>query len=438
MGIVSQVEADWIETASGLSKKDEFSDRLFKLHTAISAAQASADRDSFVGPALARYAIEQIFQHYIEDDRVDIRPIVEEISGELKTLIATTNEANFEFFEALKAVLKRVYDLCAQTQIPSISTLVDVPTRSGSELRLRAWISKDSRANLPVSKGWYPFVPILEDSLLDPELGQSVVDAFAAQVRELADDADIHCLGFIEKTMGPVGAILLAPILTQAVGLPGFVFREGYWTPRNQLAGPFTPNKNQRVLLIYDLMVSGGGLRHAAQILDQNFGVQTSGAVVLMSYDKNVDPEIRYFAPATGGSESHGTIQVRPITRFVDVEPLVPNLRNRQSLSTFTTVRGRDTSSPTVSRSRVASTSNRGEATMSKPETKNSMETLIAIRFKNGDDVDRAIDLIYSDPVLSKMSFDSPDGYELHISQSAEPILKKHGLKFKSRLLEFA
>jgi hypothetical protein len=57
-----------------------------------------------------------------------------------------------------------------------------------------------------------------------------------------------------------VGAILLAPILTKAVGLPGFVFREGYWTPRNQLAGPFIPNKNQRVLLIYDLMVSGGGV----------------------------------------------------------------------------------------------------------------------------------------------------------------------------------
>lgn len=60
------------------------------------------------------------------------------------------------------------------------------------------------------------------------------------------------------------------------------------------------------------------------------------------------------------------------------------------------------------------------------------MEKLVVARFKSGDDVDRAIDVIYGDPILSKMSFDSPDGYELHISQDAVPILKKHGLKFKS------
>jgi hypothetical protein len=156
-----------------------------------------------------------------------------------------------------------------------------------------------------------------------------------------------------------------------------------------------------------------------------------------MSYDKSVDPEIKYGVTAGAGGESRGIIQVRPITRFVDVESLVPNLRHQQSLSTFTTIRGRD-NSPKVSRSRVASTANRGEAAMSKTEAEKPVETLIAIRFKNGEDVDRAIDVIYSDPALSKMSFDSPDGYELHISQDAEPILRKYGLKFKSHPLEFA
>lgn len=55
---------------------------------------------------------------------------------------------------------------------------------------------------------------------------------------------------------------------------------------------------------------------------------------------------------------------------------------------------------------------------------------LIAVRFKTGPEVDRAIDIIYSDPRLKGGDFDSPDGYELHVSKESEAVLREHGLVF--------
>lgn len=54
----------------------------------------------------------------------------------------------------------------------------------------------------------------------------------------------------------------------------------------------------------------------------------------------------------------------------------------------------------------------------------------VFVRFRNGKEVDKAIDVIYSHPALSKLPFDSPDGYELHIDKVAISILKEAGLTF--------
>jgi hypothetical protein len=116
--------------------------------------------------------------------------------------------------------------------------------------------------------------------------------------------------------------------------------------------------------------------------------------------------------------ESHvGFRKVRPV-KSIKPHPLK---NNRRSADACPAKRGTSAASSQAS----------GEASMNSTQLK----TLVAVRFATGDDVNKALDVLFDDPALRNVPWDSPDGYELHIPKYAEPLLRNRGLDYKLRLL---
>jgi hypothetical protein len=59
------------------------------------------------------------------------------------------------------------------------------------------------------------------------------------------------------------------------------------------------------------------------------------------------------------------------------------------------------------------------------------LEKFVALRFKSEADVDRAIAFVYETKELADMHWDTPDGWELHIPESAEAIFAKSGIAYE-------
>lgn len=72
-----------------------------------------------------------------------------------------------------------------------------------------------------------------------------------------------------------------------------------------------------------------------------------------------------------------------------------------------------------------------GETVSLSEEYAKLQNELVAVRFTTGEEVDRAIDILFDDPRLRNMPWDTPDGYELHLPARAATILKGHGLAFR-------
>lgn len=137
-----------------------------------------------------------------------------------------------------------------------------------------------------VSSQQKPFVAVLEDSLGDPLLAEGVTREFASHLNELKKSLNFSWLCFVEKEAGPVGAVCMTSALVTATGLPACVYRAGYWAQRAKVVGR-QPARGTRIALVYDLIVSGKGIREVAHELRRTLGVSVVGAVVLYAYDGN-------------------------------------------------------------------------------------------------------------------------------------------------------
>lgn len=126
-------------------------------------------------------------------------------------------------------------------------------------------------------------VPILEESLGSPGENESVSGAFADRLRQLKDNLNLSRLCFIEKEMGPVGALSMMSSLVASTGLPACIYRETHWTNALSLAAD-RPRPGDRVAIVYDLVVTGAGITGAADILKELTGASTVAALVLCGY----------------------------------------------------------------------------------------------------------------------------------------------------------
>jgi hypothetical protein len=145
-------------------------------------------------------------------------------------------------------------------------------------------------AVLQVSGLLADLVPVMEDTLADPDLCKALESALIERLKSLIEKCAITHLCFIEKEVGPIGALLMFSAAVSATGLPACVFRETNWARRSAIAGR-SPGKSDRVAFVYDLIVSGVGIASAARSLFELTGAQTVAALVLFRY--GVDNEIQ-------------------------------------------------------------------------------------------------------------------------------------------------
>jgi orotate phosphoribosyltransferase len=132
------------------------------------------------------------------------------------------------------------------------------------------------------------YITVLEETLAHPAYCAQMVDAFAHHLSQLVAAHGVTHLCFVEKEFGPVGALLLFAPLVTATKLPACIFRETHLAQRSAIAGQ-PPQASARVAVVYDLVVSGSGIRHVAEALQER-GATTVAAQVMFSFAKKGEP----------------------------------------------------------------------------------------------------------------------------------------------------
>ena len=139
----------------------------------------------------------------------------------------------------------------------------------------------DGKGLFQISSRSSRVVPVMEDSLGDPVSCATLIEGFAARVAELKMTLGITHLLFIEKEIGPVGALPMMAALVAATKLPAVVFRESF----DQLQRSMDhPGPQSRIAIVYDMVVSGDGIKIVADRVQEEVGASTVAAVVLRAY----------------------------------------------------------------------------------------------------------------------------------------------------------
>jgi hypothetical protein len=132
-------------------------------------------------------------------------------------------------------------------------------------------------------------VPIMEDSLGDPLTSPGLVDAFARRINRAKFELRLTHLVFIEKEIGPVGALPMLSQIVSATNLPASIFREQHWELQVSVN---PPGPDARIGIVYDMMVTGAGIENVADKIQRDFGASTIAAFVLRAYGNRI-PEMR-------------------------------------------------------------------------------------------------------------------------------------------------
>jgi orotate phosphoribosyltransferase len=109
-----------------------------------------------------------------------------------------------------------------------------------------------------------------------------MLEVYNDLINEVLDEIGvIDCLAFIEREVGPIGALQLKELLVSKTGIPAVIIR-----PRKRLVKAGIKGINlipgQRVVILNDVATSGRGIAKAKNILEK-FGVEVPAAVVFIS-----------------------------------------------------------------------------------------------------------------------------------------------------------
>lgn len=166
------------------------------------------------------------------------------------------------------------------------------------------------------------YVPLIEDMLSDPGASRAVVDAFADRINAHKRSLGATHLCFVEKEFGPVGAILMLESLVRATQLKACIFRDGHWSDRAVIAGQI-PSSSDRVVIVYDLVDTGSGIRYVAQKLMALCKARTVAAQVLFQFKGNRKMfEIKY-------SNEHPSICVESFALHDETVPALDQISIR-------------------------------------------------------------------------------------------------------------
>lgn len=183
-------------------------------------------------------------------------------------------------------------------------------------------------------------LPVIDDSLIDPAFARGLTEAFVDVLDDIRAQSEVTCLTFIEKNLGPIGALGMLSSIVAATGLPACVYREKSWSRASEFVG-YTPSETDKTVIIYDLVLTGAGVRNPALMLQSRFGTEVAGAIVLHSFNSDLKEipleggrTLRIYALHSDSSSSevelgannHRDVAVAQHTKIsFDIQPSKPN-----------------------------------------------------------------------------------------------------------------
>ena len=214
---------------------------------------------------LLKNVAEEILQNTIEDDCVNIEPIEQDIS-DLFASIAEGRPLSNKISQVMQQIAKNRQETHrVAANLKNLSFIGFVPKE-----RLKTWVSSQQQF----------FVPILEESLAEPGYGPSLTDAFADKLDQHKKKYKISTLCFVEKVAGPIGALAMLQSMVEKTGLPACIYREHYLAERTRFSGR-EPGPKDKVAIVYDLFVTGNGLKNVREALRHDYKCEAVSATVL-------------------------------------------------------------------------------------------------------------------------------------------------------------
>lgn len=125
-------------------------------------------------------------------------------------------------------------------------------------------------------------IPVVDDTFSRAHLCRDLVELFTKRLESLCQETDATHLLFIEKEYGPIGAVLMYTSLVSSLGMSACILREMHLGDRFFVGE--LPTEDDKVVIVYDLCVSGQGLSYAATLLADTYGSHTVGALVFEKY----------------------------------------------------------------------------------------------------------------------------------------------------------
>lgn len=304
---------------------------------------AHSQDDVFGQAALVRFLTQELLRYAIEDEGIDVRDEAPRVAEAFSRYFQTSDQT---------ALMSAYESIVRKTPIEVRKVLMRAPDHG---ICVYASMPVASDQLIPVSTSTYPIVPVLEETLADPQFCGDLVSVYASTIEQIRSHVHIDRLCFIEKAVGPVGALGLLSSLVDQTCLPAFVYRQRYFTDRGRVSGS-RPSQGDSVVLIYDLVVSGHGLKQAAENLERKFQVKVVGAVVLLNYTGTTVIKTNYSFP------------VHTIIQYDSIKSEVQNIHSGviQYSKNVSLLHGRrDLSAPPAQKDRASSDRNGGTEKMS-------------------------------------------------------------------------
>lgn len=230
---------------------------------------------------LRRQIFTDFLRHSIEDNPVDTSGKEFQLAlAALEELRAAPARAFGLGGKPARALDALIHSIQAPRPDPEYQELIIKPG-----LRIKGRVPSKGQQSLPVSCMSAKFVPVLDENLADPSIAPALVTEYEKRIERLCGKHKITALCFIQKDIGPVGALAMLSTLVAMTGLPACIYRLTHWSERAAITG-YRPSESDKLLVVYDLVVTGSGITQPAVDLLRLTGARVAAAVVAFGYDK--------------------------------------------------------------------------------------------------------------------------------------------------------
>jgi hypothetical protein len=248
----------------------------------------SLDGEDFLLALIYKTIIGDILSNVAEDDYVRYEPmhgVVSELVRSWQVAAQVAEPAGWEQWADSMLSFADQY-----RQLPSFRNVVDITTVGGIKFFVAS--AEDPLVGPPLkdqSKDpTLKMFPNLDATLSDPVTARPIMRWYLDQVLDLqraarSNGGEIQSICFIDKPYAGAGAVSAMGYLVDQLGMPGVIYRSGYWDPEARIRGT-GPALGTQAILVTDVAIHGTALEEAVRFFLRRFNVMTVAALVIYDF----------------------------------------------------------------------------------------------------------------------------------------------------------